>query len=91
MQNENQINNFVPANGQAFYIEFSPSRSLASSYIPPPATFATTATMDTNLNDFANVQDFQLTTKDERIMMQTFYELNQNVGENWNFSLEAMI
>lgn len=91
IQNENQINNFVSPNGQAFHIEFSPSCSLASSYIPPPATSATAATMDTDLNDFANAQEFQLTAEDERIMMQTFYELNQNVGENWNFSLEGMI
>lgn len=91
IQNEDQINNFIPANGQAFHIEFSPSSSLASAYMPPPAASATTATTDTNLNDFTNAQDFQLTPEDERIMMQTFYELNQNVGENWNFSLEGMI
>lgn len=91
MQNENQINNFMPANGQAFHIEFSPSCSLASAYMPPPAASTTATTMDTNLNDFTNAQDFQLTPEDEKIMMQTFYELNQNVGENWNFSLEGMI
>lgn len=91
IQNEIPINNFMPANDQAFHIEFSPSYSLASAYIPPPAASATAPTMDTNLNDFTNAQDFQLTPEDERIMMQTFYELNQNVGENWNFSLEGMI
>lgn len=89
--NENQINDFMPANGHAFHIEFSPSSSLASAYMPPSAATANAATMDTNLNAFPNAQDFQLTPDDERIMMQTFYELNQNVGENWNFSLEGMI
>lgn len=91
VQNKDQVSNFMPASGQAFHIEFSPSCSLASAYMPPPAAIATAAIMDTNLNDFTNAQDFQLTPEDERIMMQTFYELNQNVGENWNFSLEGMI
>lgn len=89
--NEIPINNFIPANDQAFHIEFSPSCGLASAYMPLPAASATAATMNTDLNDFTNAQDFQLTPEDERIMMQTFYELNQNVGENWNFSLEGMI
>lgn len=94
IQNEIPINNnFMPPNDQAFYIEFSPSCSLTSAYMPPTAVASATAaaTMDTNLNDFTNAQDFQLTPEDERIMMQTFYEINQNVGENWNFSLEGMI
>lgn len=91
MQNKVPINNFMPANDQAFHIEFSPSCSLTCAYMPTSATSATAATMDTNLNEFTNAQDFQLTPEDEKIMMQTFYELNQNVGENWNFSLEGMI
>lgn len=91
IHNENSINNTMSANDQAFHIEFSPSCNLTSAYMPPPAASATAATIDTNLNDFTNAQDFQLTPEDERIMMQTFYELNQNVGENWNFSLEGMI
>lgn len=91
IQNENPINNFMQSSDQAFHIEFSPSCSLAPAYMPPPAASATAASMDTNLNDFTNAQDFQLTPEDERIMMQTFYELNQNVGDNWNFSLEGMI
>ena len=91
IQNETPINNFMPANDQAFHIEFSPSCSLASAYMPPLTASATAAAIDTNLNDFTNAQDFQLTPEDERIMMQTFYELNQNVGENWNISLEGMI
>lgn len=91
IQNETPINNFMPANDQAFHIEFSPSCSLASAYMPPLTASATAAAIDTNLNDFTNAQDFQLTPEDERIMTQTFYELDQNVGENWNFSLEGMI
>lgn len=59
----------------SYHIDFSPS-----SMMPP-----------LNPTDMLPVSDSLYFTEDDPTMLQTLFELNQGVGENWNFSLEGTI
>lgn len=59
----------------SYHVDFSPSN------VVPPV----------NPADTLFVSDGLCFPEDDPTVLQTFFELDQGVGENWNFSLEGMI
>lgn len=75
---QRQQDGFLPED--SFRIEFSPN-GVAAQMAPPAVADMTAISAD----------GFNFSAEAEMPMMQKFFELDQDVGENWNFSLEGTI